>query len=33
VLKVQAPEHLEEWWSARDGATGRWRGCADLAED
>jgi hypothetical protein len=27
VLRVDTSEHTEEWWSARDGASGRWSSC------
>ena len=27
VLRVDTEEHTEEWWSARDGASGRWSSC------
>ena len=27
VLRVDPDDHSEEWWSARDGASGRWSSC------
>lgn len=27
VLRIHTDEHTEEWWSARDGASGRWSPC------
>ncbi|MBL8611385.1 MAG: hypothetical protein JNL38_28840 [Myxococcales bacterium] len=33
VLKIRADAHVEEWWSARGGATGRWRGCDEEEEE
>jgi hypothetical protein len=27
ILRVDPDDHNEEWWSARDGASGRWSSC------
>jgi hypothetical protein len=27
ILRVDPEDHSEEWWSARDGASGRWSSC------